>query len=107
MGLIPIAPPWKKGLNMVHKPDTMVDAIAMSSPSGRMSKAQRKRNHDRLVKMLFGEEGLSALAPKLPPQPTDKERDLRHAKFLRELAARGMKPRANIKEAERLEAKYV
>lgn len=84
--------------------DTMSMAIAMSSPDGRMSKAAKKRAHDRLAEALFGEEGLSAVAPKLPPQPTKKEAMLAHAQRLRDLAAAGMKPRAYAKEAARLEA---
>jgi hypothetical protein len=84
--------------------DTMSMAIAISSPSGRMSKAARKRAEKQLVQALFGNEGLSVLAPKLPPQPSKKDSLLREAKNLRELAARGMKPRAFVKEALKLEA---
>ena len=38
-------------------------------------------------------------------QPTETERLLRQAEELRELAARGMKPRAYIKEAIELESR--
>ena len=81
--------------------DTMSDAIALSSPSGRMSKRARKAAQDRLALALFGPSGMPG--PKLPPQPSKAESLLREAKNLRELAARGMKPRAFKKEADRLE----
>ena len=82
--------------------DTMSDAIAMSSPSGRSSASQKRRASLALSKALFGPGGLER--PGLPPQPSQKEADLRHAKFLRELAARGVRPRAYIRNAEMLEA---
>jgi hypothetical protein len=82
--------------------NTMGDAIALSSPSGSMSKRARDAANKRLSTSLFGERGLSK--PGLPTQPTEVESMLQQAKQLRELAARGMKPRAYVKEAERLEA---
>jgi len=81
--------------------DTMSEAIAMSSPNGRMSKRQQQLAQKRLAIALFGEGGIPRASP---PQPTQKERLLRQAKTLRDLAARGMKPRAFAKEAARLEA---
>lgn len=82
--------------------DTMSEAIAISSPSGRMSKAARKRAVARLSKELFGEGGLQ---PPEPEQPTKAESLRRQARELRELAKRGMKPRAYLMKAQELEAK--
>lgn len=83
-------------------PDTMSDAIAMSSPSGRMSKRARQAAQERLRVALFGPEGLQPRG--LPPQPSKRERLLAQAQRLRDLAARGMCVRAYPKEATRLEA---
>lgn len=76
--------------------DTMSFAIALSSPNGRMSKRARAAAQAELGKALFGDYQ----PPKLPPQPTEKERLIREAKQCRDLAARGMRPRAFIKQAE-------
>ena len=85
----------------LHSLDCMSEAIALSSPSGRMSKRARRAAEERLGKMIFGETGG---IPKLfPKQPTKAEACRNWAKELRLLAARGMKPRAYIREAERLE----
>jgi hypothetical protein len=81
--------------------DTLSDAIAMSSPSGSMSNRARIAADKRLRDKLFGKEGIG---PRLPIQPTKIESLLKKATDLRELAARGMKPRAYLKEAEKLEA---
>jgi hypothetical protein len=81
--------------------DTMGEAIALSSPSGRMSKRARKVAERRLSTALFGEAGL---APPHVSQGDPVETLLRRARELRDLAARGMRPRAHVKEAERLEA---
>jgi len=81
--------------------ETMGEAIALSSPSGRMSKRARKAAERRLSTALFGEGGL---APPHASQGDPIEVLLRRAKELRDLAARGMRPRAHVKEAERLEA---
>ena len=81
--------------------ETMVEAIALSSPSGSMSKRSRKLANERLRISLFGESGL----PKpTVQQPTLSQSLLRQARELRSLAARGMKPRAYIKRAQQLEA---
>ena len=80
--------------------DTMSEAIAQSSPSGTMSKRARKRAQERLRVALFGEKGLQPT----DPQQSKREQLLQQASELRELAARGMKPRAHLKRAEDLEA---
>jgi hypothetical protein len=79
--------------------NTMGEAIALSSPSGRMSKRARKAANERLRKALFGD----GLARPTAPQPTEKERKLRQARELRELANRGMAPRKHRKLATKLE----
>ena len=85
----------------LHSLDCMSEAIALSSPSGKMSKRARLAAERRLAKMIFGETGG---IPKLfPKQPTQAQENLRRAKELRDLAARGMQPRAYIREAEKLE----
>lgn len=80
--------------------DTMSEAIAMSSPSGRMSKRARDAATARLGVALFGPGGLER--PKVT-QPTERENLLRAAADLRELAARGMRTKAYTKQAEMLE----
>ena len=70
------------------------------SPSGRVSKRSRKAMLKRVYRELFG-DGLSGPIVKQEPE---KERLLRRAAELRHLAAGGMKPRAYLKEALRLEA---
>ena len=80
--------------------NTMSDAIALSSPSGRLSKRAKDKAVKRLALALFGPTGLQRPAV---PQPTERERLLRQAAQLRELAARGMNRKKFIKEAERLE----
>ena len=81
--------------------DTMIDAIALSSPCGRMSKSARNAAEKRLAVALFGPAGL---IPAQRPDADPRESLLRRAKELRELAARGMSKRAFTREAERLEA---
>lgn len=75
------------------------------SPSGRMSARARKREIERVF---GGENRISAAdlraAALAARQPSEAERMLRQAANLRELAARGMRPRAFIKQAEALEA---
>jgi len=78
--------------------DTMVDAIALSSPSGRMSKRARKAAEKRLDLALFGPNGMPwPVSPKTPP--AEKLRN--HARLLRELAARGMNAKKYLREAAR------
>ena len=71
------------------------------SPSGHVSKRARKAALERARVDIFGPQGLKR--PGLQKQPTEKEALLRQAHELRALAARGMKPRAYLKEAIRLE----
>ncbi len=79
--------------------DTFVDIIALTSPSGRMSKRAFKAAQARITKELFP-DGLAAPSC---PQPSKAERLLRQAAELRSLAARGMKPRSYLRKAEALE----
>lgn len=81
--------------------DTMSEAIALSSPSGRMSKRAKAAADERLRKELFGPTG--HLEGPRAIQPDEKTTLLRQASELRDLAARGMKPRAHLKRAEELE----
>ena len=81
--------------------DTMSDAIALGSPSGKMSKRAREAAQKRLSVALFGPDGLQIPPPN--PEP-EKDRLLRQSAELRELAKRGMSPRKHLKEAKRLEA---
>jgi hypothetical protein len=52
--------------------DTMVDAIALSSPSGRMSKRARKAAEERLANALFGPG--SGFAGFNPPKTDEQKR---------------------------------
>jgi len=83
--------------------DTMSEAIALSSPNGSMSKRAKEAAVARLGRALFG--GGSCFKGGAPSQPSERERLLERAKQLRDLAARGMKVKAYVKEAERLEIK--
>ena len=84
--------------------DTMSEAIALSSPSGRMSKRARRAAEQRLAVALFGPNGATREEIcGVQPQPTERERLLRQAARLRDLAARGMSPRKFTREADRLE----
>jgi hypothetical protein len=80
--------------------DTMSDAIALSSPNGRMSKRAKEEAVKRLHKALFGEGGLQ---PEPVEQPSEREL-LAQVARLRDLAARGMNTKKFTKEADRLEA---
>jgi len=71
------------------------------SPSGRMSKRARAAAMKRTALELFGPGGLARPGP--PPQPTQRERLLREAAQCRDFAARGLTPRALLKQAERCE----
>ena len=84
--------------------DTMSDAIAMSSPSGRISKAASRRADKRLSLALFGPNGLPYPSC---DQPSKRDIDLRYAKELRTLAKRGMCTRKYNRMADKIEAKYV
>ena len=80
--------------------NTMSEAIALSSPSGTMSKSARERANKRLSIALFGPEGMPFPTAS---QPSTEEVLIRQASQLRELAARGLKPRAYLKRAIELE----
>ena len=87
---------------MMDNRTPITDAEALSSPSGRMSKAARDRAEKRLREELFP-DGVSA--PKSPRQvPKQRARILRDkAADLRHLAAMGMRPRVHTRAAEKLE----
>ena len=88
--------------------DTMSDAIAMSSPNGRMSKRARMAADKRLSAALFGPDGLTReqlTGTQTTAQQAGHRRE--YAQFLRQLAAGGMKPRAHIREALKLEAEAI
>jgi hypothetical protein len=80
----------------------MGEAIALSSPSGHMSKRARKAALKRLHDNLFP----NGIQLAMPAPYTTREKDLMQAKRLRELAARGMSTRKFNREADRLEALY-
>lgn len=81
--------------------DTMSDAIALSSPSGRMSKRARQAAESRLHLALFGPAGLQ----RDPPEPQRTPASLRsYAATLRDLADRGMRPRVHRKLAAEIDA---
>lgn len=86
--------------------DTMSEAIALSSPSGRMSNRARKGATDRLAIALFGDDS-SLFGPVEKSESEKKEAKvaslLLAAKNLRMLAARGMSTRKFNKEADKLE----
>ena len=79
----------------------MGEAIALSSPSGRMSGRARAAADARLRVALFGPTG--HLPAVVVPQPSRRAALLHQAAELRELAARGMKPRAYRRRADELE----
>jgi len=83
--------------------DTMVEAIALSSPSGHMSKRARKAAEERLRVKLFGPNGMPR--PKAREStPQEQAAILRQrAADLRRLADGGMRPRVHRREAVRLE----
>jgi len=79
--------------------DTMSDAIALSSPSGKMSKTSRDAAEKRLSEKLFGEGGMPAPSH---PQPLEQVSLRRQAAELDRLAEGGMKPKAFRQDAENL-----
>lgn len=83
--------------------NTMSDAIALSSPSGRMSKRARKAASDRLRVALFGKHCTREDIQRTTPKKSEKVMLLEQAASLRDLAARGMSTRKFNKEADRLE----
>lgn len=70
---------------------------SLLSPSGHMSARARKAAMRREVEQLFA--GM-VLTPAPPRQPDKRERLLREAAQCRDLASRGFRPRAGIKQAE-------
>lgn len=91
-------------MNELPKRDsgTMSDAIALSSPCGRMSKRARKKASDKLGRALFGDYDPHAKVDQTTEETCTHK--LNYAKFLRDLTARGMGVRKYVKEAERIEA---
>lgn len=89
----------------VRAPFSTGEAISLSSPSGRMSRRARADAQERLRVALFGKEGLQR--PALPPQPSKYERLMAQAANLRSLATRGMRPRAFVRDAVRLECEAI
>jgi len=88
--------------------DTMSEAQDLAMSHGRMSGRASRAASERLRVALFGKHGWH---PALPEQPSPATALRRQAAELRDLAARGMKPRAYAKraaeldvEAERLDA---
>ena len=79
----------------------LVEAIALTSPSGKMSKRALKAAQERLRRDLFG----PGLEYPSCTQPSDREAMLRQAQALRSLAARGLHPRRYLKRAIALEMK--
>ena len=80
---------------------TMSEAIALSSPSGRMSKRAKERANERLSVALFGPGGL---ARPTCPQPTRREYLERRIQECRDFRDRGFRPRVMAREIARLEA---
>ncbi len=80
--------------------DAMLEAIAISSPSGHIPKRALREAQERIRQSLFG-DGLAW--PKCP-EPPKAVTLRRQAATLRGLAERGMKPRAYLKRAIALEA---
>jgi len=78
--------------------DTMSDAIALSSPSGKMSKRQRALAEKRLSEKLFGPGGLKKQEPR-QPTPIEKAANIRE---IAKLANRSQAKKL-IAEAEALE----
>jgi hypothetical protein len=72
------------------------DAIALSSPSGRMSKRAREAALARIRQQLFAGVDITG-GP--TPQPSEAERLRRHADRLDDLANRGMSARKYRREA--------
>jgi hypothetical protein len=82
--------------------DTLAEVIAMHR-MGDMSQRFKDATDKRLREALFGPTGHLRMPE--AKQPAESEKLFRQAKELRDLAARGMKPRAYLKQAEILEKK--
>jgi len=72
------------------------------SPSGKVSKRFREQTDKKAAEAIFGPGGMKAPQVK---QPTEQEALRQQAGELRDLASRGMKPRAYKKKADELEAR--
>lgn len=85
--------------------DTMSDAIALSSPSGRMSKRARRAAEKLFDKALFGDDSVSLKGerPVVDPAILEAGNLRRAAKDLRDLATRGMSKRKFTRAADRME----
>ncbi len=83
--------------------DTMSEAIAVSSPSGRMSKRAKAAFDKRLHERLFGKNPTREDFTGKAKPDSKKDGLLRYAKTLRDLADRGMSTRKFNKEAEKIE----
>jgi hypothetical protein len=89
-----------EGSETITPADTMVDVIALSSPSGNMSNRSRKAAQERIRKELFPTGYWDKQGPTNEQKASQM---LRTAAELRRLADLGMRPRAHRKEADRLE----
>ena len=89
--------------------ESMGDAIAMSSPSGSMSKRARRASErlwwERHVETDPALKAALTMQPRECRQPTEAEDCIRRGEELLRLAAGGMKPRAYKREGERLLAR--
>jgi hypothetical protein len=74
------------------------------SPSGKRSKRASKQYMDKFTKELFPEGMAFSIKPRVK-QPTEKERLLKQAKTLQDLADAGMNTKKYTKEAARLRLK--
>ena len=97
---------WRKGRprrmgKKQYSRDTMVEAISMSSPSGRVSGRSRRAAARRIREELFG-GAAPPIKSKLPEQPDEATFIRRRIATLTELAERGMSPRKHMKEVRRL-----
>lgn len=84
--------------------DTMSDAIALSSPCGRMSKRASEDASRRLAKALWGDHCTREDITGTAPEASRKEYLLAHAARLRALASRGMSVRKFNRDADKAEA---
>ena len=72
--------------------DSMIDAIAISSPSGKMSKRARKAADRRWADKVFTPDVRAAMKPKVT-QPTEVEILCRNIGQIEDLLTRGMSPK--------------
>lgn len=79
--------------------DTMSDAIALSSPNGRISKRAKEAACNRLSLALFGPNGLQR---EPTPQPTEEQNIRNQIQRLQGLVDRGMNVRKFQREIYKL-----